>query len=187
MPDTGAPWFIPYADSTDLVRDWPALSEDISEAVADALPLGLGPNVAQGVRTAAYTSSSTSFVTVTDLTVSLTPSSATSKVLVLVQLNWCVSAAGTDALAQVLRDSTVIGSSSGQTTNVWSAISGTSPLGNPIHMSNFMWLDSPNTDLAITYAVQTRSSSSGAHYVNRRAAADDFGGSSTITAIEVAA
>ena len=37
MPDTGAPHFIPFADPTDLVRDWPALSEDVAEAVADGL------------------------------------------------------------------------------------------------------------------------------------------------------
>ena len=37
MPDTGAPYFIPFADPTDLVRDWPALSEDVAEAVADGL------------------------------------------------------------------------------------------------------------------------------------------------------
>jgi hypothetical protein len=39
MPDTGAPWNIPYAAPTDLVRDWPALSEDIAEAVADGLDI----------------------------------------------------------------------------------------------------------------------------------------------------
>jgi hypothetical protein len=37
MPDTGAPWNIPYAAPSDLVRDWPALSEDVAEAVADGL------------------------------------------------------------------------------------------------------------------------------------------------------
>jgi hypothetical protein len=37
VADTGAPWNIPYAEPTDLVRDWPALSEDVAEAVADGL------------------------------------------------------------------------------------------------------------------------------------------------------
>jgi hypothetical protein len=37
MPDTGAPWNIPYAAPADLVRDWPALSEDVAEAIADGL------------------------------------------------------------------------------------------------------------------------------------------------------
>jgi hypothetical protein len=37
MPDTGAPYFIPFADSTDLVRDWPELSEDVALAIVAAL------------------------------------------------------------------------------------------------------------------------------------------------------
>jgi hypothetical protein len=37
MPDTGAPWSIPYAEPSDLVRDWPALSEDVADAVAAGL------------------------------------------------------------------------------------------------------------------------------------------------------
>jgi hypothetical protein len=37
MPDTGAPYFIPYADPTDLVRDWPDLSEDVALAIVAAL------------------------------------------------------------------------------------------------------------------------------------------------------
>jgi len=37
MPDTGAPWNIPYVAGTDLVRDWPTDSQDLAEAIADAL------------------------------------------------------------------------------------------------------------------------------------------------------
>jgi hypothetical protein len=37
MPDTGAPYNIPFADPTDLVRDWPALSEDVALAIVAAL------------------------------------------------------------------------------------------------------------------------------------------------------
>jgi hypothetical protein len=37
MADTGAPWNIPYAEPSNLVRDWPALSEDVAEAVAAGL------------------------------------------------------------------------------------------------------------------------------------------------------
>ena len=37
MADTGAPHFIPFAEPTDLVRDWPALSEDVADAVAAGL------------------------------------------------------------------------------------------------------------------------------------------------------
>jgi hypothetical protein len=37
MADTGAPYFIPYAEPTDLVRDWPDLSEDVALAIVAAL------------------------------------------------------------------------------------------------------------------------------------------------------
>jgi hypothetical protein len=37
MADTGAPWNIPFAEPSDLVRDWPALSEDVADAVAAGL------------------------------------------------------------------------------------------------------------------------------------------------------
>jgi hypothetical protein len=37
MPDTGAPYFIPYVVSTDLVSDWPDVSEDVALAIVAAL------------------------------------------------------------------------------------------------------------------------------------------------------
>jgi hypothetical protein len=37
MADTGNPWFIPFAEPSDLVRDWPALSSAVATAVADGL------------------------------------------------------------------------------------------------------------------------------------------------------
>jgi hypothetical protein len=37
MPDTGAPYFIPFAAPSDLVRDWPDLSEDVALAIVAAL------------------------------------------------------------------------------------------------------------------------------------------------------
>jgi hypothetical protein len=37
MADTGNPWFIPFAEPSDLVRDWPALSSAVGTAVAAGL------------------------------------------------------------------------------------------------------------------------------------------------------
>lgn len=37
MPDTGAPYAIPFLDGTELVRAYPAFSEDLANAIADAL------------------------------------------------------------------------------------------------------------------------------------------------------
>ena len=36
MPDTGAPWNIPYVASTDLVSDWPADSLALANAITPA-------------------------------------------------------------------------------------------------------------------------------------------------------
>jgi hypothetical protein len=55
MPDTGAPYFIPFAAPADLVRDWPDLSEDVALAIASGLSAagnpGIGSNVVQTVKT----------------------------------------------------------------------------------------------------------------------------------------
>ena len=37
MPDTGSPWFIPYVENADLVRDWPADSLELANAIVAAL------------------------------------------------------------------------------------------------------------------------------------------------------
>ena len=37
MPDTGAPWFIPYVESTDLVSAWPTDSLALANAIVAAL------------------------------------------------------------------------------------------------------------------------------------------------------
>ena len=37
MPDTGSPYEIPFLDGTELVRAYPAFSEDLANAIADAL------------------------------------------------------------------------------------------------------------------------------------------------------
>jgi hypothetical protein len=37
MPDTGAPWNIPYVEATDLVSDWPADSLALANAIVAAL------------------------------------------------------------------------------------------------------------------------------------------------------
>jgi len=52
VADTGAPWNIPFAEPTDLVRDWPQLSEDVADAVAAGLTEALDGFDAREVITA---------------------------------------------------------------------------------------------------------------------------------------
>jgi len=86
MADTGAPHFIPFAEPTSLVRDWPALSEDVAEAVADGL------DAAGGLVQTAYTLKTDVFdasvgvgaqVLIDDLEVTITPKSADNLLIVM--------------------------------------------------------------------------------------------------------
>ena len=72
MPDTGAPWNIPYLDGTELVRAYPDFSEDLADAVADGLSAAGG---LVAVKSAIFTGTQTNSTAaganfaVTDLTI----------------------------------------------------------------------------------------------------------------------
>ena len=101
MPDTGAPYFIPFADPTDLVRDWPALSEDVAEAVADGLDAAGG---LVAVKSAIFTGIQDASVlagdnlTVTDLEITHALADASNKLIISAFLG---SAANSEGRAQV--------------------------------------------------------------------------------------
>ena len=86
MPDTGAPWAIPYAAGSDLVSAWPALSEDIAEAVADGLTAAL-ITPSQVITTTNFTTSSATFVDLTGVTITVTPAAATNRFLLMFTAN----------------------------------------------------------------------------------------------------
>jgi hypothetical protein len=199
MPDTGAPWNIPYADPTDLVRDWPVLSEDVADAVVAGLNVantGIGTNLVTTTKTDVFSSSRTSgqAINVTGLSVTITPSSNTARILLLLDINLSGSGALLDRGIGVtlLRGSTAIGvgdaagsrtraTAGGFQAPVWSA---STPSIN--------FLDSPGTAGAVTYNVRIINFDSATRtlYVNRTNGDDDFAYVgryvSTITAIEVA-
>ena len=85
MADTGAPHFIPFVEPTDLVRDWPALSEDVAEAVADGLDAAGG---LVAVKSAIFTGTQTDAVlagdnlTVTDLEITHALADASNKLII---------------------------------------------------------------------------------------------------------
>ena len=199
MPDTGAPHFIPFADPTDLVRDWPALSEDVAQQVALGLDAagnaGIGSNVVQAVKTDTFSTSSGSFVDVTGLEVTITPSSATSKVLLLAQISISgqtnqVSASSlrfsggnsTDYIADTdgSRRTGVVGYGPAFTTSIeaWR-------IAWPAQMT---YLDSPASASAVTYKLQGRSNNT--LFVNRAGSDSDSASTrrtaSSLIAIEVA-
>ena len=85
MPDTGAPWNIPYVASTDLVSDWPA----DSLALANAIDAGL--DAAGGlvdVKSALFTGTQTNSTAaganfaVTDLSITHTLADSSNKLII---------------------------------------------------------------------------------------------------------
>jgi hypothetical protein len=192
MPDTGAPWNIPFAEGSDLVRDWPALSEDVADAVADGLNTRKFGQIAQTVKTDTFTTTSSTYVVVTGLEVSITPSSASNKVLVMISVPFAFAGAGAGGQPEghmsIFRDTTNLSvpTSPGDRTPVTHSTA--------VQSFNFSFLDSPATTSAVTYSVRVRGPGGDPTpvvYVNRSVDDSDATGRargiSTITAIEVAA
>lgn len=171
MADTGAPWNIPFAEPSNLVRDWPGLSEDVAEAVAAGLtaagPAGTGPNVVQARRTTSFSVDS-GYTDWTDVEITFTPSSATSKVLLILvapNVRHDISGNGTFGV-QILAGTTVISDDSRGTAGF-----------DGRNSSTICLLHSPNTTSPVTYKAQVARLVGGSHTF--------FSG--TLTAIEVAA
>jgi hypothetical protein len=148
-------------------------------------------------KTDTFTTSSLSFTDVTGLSVSITPTADTSKILVLmdVKAGSFESATSSSTHLQLLRDSTVIGSGVGAGSRV-AAIA--TVLGDAryntsadIYSEHSTVLDSPATASSVTYKVQARAAVSGdLATINRSGNDTDSAGSarvaSRITLMEVA-
>jgi hypothetical protein len=144
--------------------------------------------VVQTVKTDTFTSSSTTMVDITGLSVSITPSSASSRVLVLASVAISGQSGTTSAMTQLVRGSTTIAIGDAGGTRTRLTIIGPASGDSQSYMVSF--LDSPATTSSTTYKFQSRSAVAGAHYVNRNQDDSDAAttprGISTIMVMEVA-
>jgi hypothetical protein len=202
MPDTGAPWNIPYVAPSDLVRDYPSDSEDLADAIAAGLSAagnpGIGSNVVQTVKTDTFTMSSGTYTDITGLTATITPTTATSKILLLAQVNISqqnATAGGGFAIRFSGGDSDdYVGDTEGSritsaTGNYWTNFVSDTNVNNWAS-GVIIYLDSPATTSATTYSVQVRQATAGTVYVNRGQSDSNIAtnqrGASSLTVIEVA-
>jgi hypothetical protein len=149
-------------------------------------PVGRILQVVSVAKTNFFSASSTSFVDVSDLSVSITPSSTSSKVLVFGDVVF--SASDGTGFLQLVRGSTNIYTGTGGSTD--NATKGV-PIfgfGNRNQGPNAItFLDQPNTTGATTYKFQVKCSGAGQTiFVNRTAETGVFGYASSITVMEVA-
>jgi hypothetical protein len=146
--------------------------------------------VVQAVKTDTFTSAATSYTDLTGITVDITPSATSSKVLVLCSLTLAASVGGGPEL-KLLRDSTDLGlgDTDGNRARVTTAfsISATSRIVSV----PMIYLDSPSSTSALTYKVQGFGWNTNTIYVNRTEDDADEAyrqrGSSSITVMEVLA
>ena len=140
-------------------------------------------------KTDTFTVNSRSYTAITGLSVSITPSATTSKILVIVSLQGVASNNG-DAV--ILRDSTQIykgDSASSRTRGSFGDFYNGG--GSALTSNSASVLDSPSSTSAISYSVSCLTASSSVFYVNRTTTDTDNSGysrgASTITVMEILA
>lgn len=167
---------------------------NLSISAITALPSGVGGKVLQVVsttKTDLFSTSSASYVDITGLSVSITPSSASNKIFVTVSLMCGNSTATVFEPIRLMRDSTAIciGDAEGSRTRASSGSGRINDVSDPYSLS-INNLDSPSTTSAITYKIQIFANAA-TTFVNSNGLnannAETGRYASTITVMEIAA
>jgi hypothetical protein len=140
--------------------------------------------VVSTTKTDTFSSASTTFIDITGMTVSITPTSASSQILVFLVSNCTVSITSAPQVFNLVRNSTAICQPSTSPTYFGTVTPYNQNADNSWGWS-MLFLDSPATTSATTYKLQGRTGA-GTFGVNRRSTAD-FASTSTITVMEIAA
>ena len=157
-------------DATKLSGDLPAISG------ANLTGLPAGGKILQVLsvqKTDVFSTTSASLVDVTGLTLTITPSSASSKILFMA----FVGGVGTDnSVVQAVRDSTIIaaGAAAGSRTQSFAGSFYNGIYGPPaILTATINWLDTPATTSAVTYKIKAGAVGGGTLYLGRNATDTD--------------
>jgi len=158
---------------------------------ASALPAGSILQVLSAHKSDTFSTASATFVDVTGLSVTITPTSASSKILLVGNVETGGPAASTaQSMVRLIRDATPIniGDAAGSRAQSSSETNQFSTSGGMSVSLNY--LDSPATTSAVTYKVQYRVSAGATVYINRTGAdsdgATDSRMASNFTVMEVA-
>ena len=174
----------------------PSTSNVVASAITGTisgtrLPTGSVLQVVSNTKIDTFSTTSSSYVDVTGLFVTITPTSATSKILITGLVNY--GAAADVGFFRLVRDSTAIcvGTAAGSRI-VATAQMRNNPDAADADAAALNFLDSPNTTSTVTYKIQAASASGG--YTTRfNSSADDVDQTnrgrtaSTITVMEIAA
>jgi hypothetical protein len=132
------------------------------------LPTGSVLQVVQAVKTDTLSSNSTSFVDITGVSVSITPSSASNKIFVFSTIP-VGGNSGDQYNLRLVRDSTAIfiGNSAGSRTLAFYGIDSSAIGSTAVLPQTIVYLDSPSTTSSVTYKIQGKTNGGTTWYVNR--------------------
>jgi len=137
--------------------------------------------VSTNVTARSFSTASTSFVDLTGMSLSITPQSSSSKILLYCSLGGGNNNVGAGfAYLQFVRNSTAVGNG-----NESSFLAVNITGDQPANASN-LFIDSPSLTSAITYKMQIKVPS-GTWFLNRRGASDLYNGNSVLMAMEISA
>jgi hypothetical protein len=186
------------------IADGTIVNADInsSAAIAGSKLTGAGKvlQVVSTTKTDTFSTTSTSFVDVTGLSTSITPSATSSKILVSISVSHSMTDThNTGMLLRLLRGATVIagGTSAGSRPsalmryNCATSSGGAYVIHYSTNVATITYLDSPSTTASTTYKVDTRVNGSSTMYINRTGFDGDSTNyprtASTITLTEIGA
>lgn len=151
-------------------------------------PLGKIGQVVSTTKTDGFSTSSTAVTDVTGLSVSITPTSTSSKILILVDGNVSDTGPTYEGAMKLFRDSTEIcKGTNGSATNIGFDNARRNSGGNESKKFSMNFLDSPNTTSTITFKIAIKLNQSNTFYINRTGSSDTNSLASTITVMEVLA
>jgi hypothetical protein len=145
--------------------------------------------IVQTVKTDTFTTTSNTFTDITGLSVTITPTSASNRILVMYSIMTGSSSSGS-ANIRLVRNSTniAIGDSAGSRIQVTTSAFATNS-NNQNDIQNMNFLDSPATTSSTTYKLQIQTDNSSTQAVNRNVRDDNASyesrGVSTITVMEI--
>ncbi len=129
--------------------------------------------VLQAVKTDTFTYASNTYGDLTGITLAITPSATSSKILVMTQLSMAVDVGGQPSL-KLLRDSTALNLGAAASNRIQATTTYFTEATWEMTPVSIVYLDSPSSTSALTYKVQGRTAGSGnTLYLNRSGADSD--------------
>ena len=138
------------------------------------MPTGSVLQVVTTQKTDTFSTSSTSFVAITGISVSITPRSTSSRISVQVSFGNASAASATYTTAfRVMRGSTAIGVGDAVGSRPRASFKNVSAGSDHSSECSFLWIDSPSSVSSLTYTVEAQAQTPETFYLNRTATDSD--------------